>query len=448
MNLLNIFKNKTHQTNTVQTAVTTTAKVLYNDLSSQSNTFSLNDAGLISSLYTCIKLKADILSTLPLKVYKKNEKGNKVEYKEDYRYTLLHDEPNNYQNCQQIRSAMFWDMFWHGNGFALLNRDNIGRVESYEYISAEKVKACAPWNNQLWYLVDREEMLDDGSIKKYHQIINSRFIYHFRNSTNDGLWGQSPLDALFLNLSTSYKGTKTIDNFYKNNLFLQKALKTTNIDVRLEDEIKKQQDQLEKDYMGFNPNKKLFVLPWNTELLDITGSIQDAQILDTVKFNANQIAVAQGVPTILVGDSAGAKFSNVELLLNFFEATSLRTESDIVRRETEYKFFTKKERDSGLSAEFNFSQFAQSDNAGRAANYRTYFSMGVLSPNDIAGKEGYPTYEGGDIHIINGGGQTVEAMSNQTSSTPNPTSNEIDGLKGEIEDLKTSFEDLKKSMNI
>jgi HK97 family phage portal protein len=344
---------------------------------------------------------------------------------------------------------MFWDMFWGGNGFARLNRGEDGRVESYDYIDSSRVKACTVYEptKTLYYLVDKEDIVNNQPIKS-HEIVDGRNIYHFRNSTNNGLWGQSPLDALFLNLSTSFKGTKAIDNFYKNNLFLQKALKTTMLDPRLEDAIKKSQDKFEKDYMSYNPQKKIIDLPWNTELLDVTGTIQDAQIIEQIKYNGNQIATAQGVPTILVGDSQGAKFNNVELLLNFFEATSLRIESDIVRRETEYKFFTTKERASGISAEFNFSQFAQSDNTARANNYRTYFSMGVLSPNDIAGREGYPTYPEGDIHVINGGGQTVEQMASNTGVATDSQIDEISSLKEEINSMKTTIQDLKSNLDI
>ena len=462
VDLKNIFKifNKSNKSNSIispqtsntteviHTAVTTTEQILQDIAAPQSNKFDLSKSGLISTLYTCIRLKADILSTLPFKVYKKNKYGFKEEFKEDPRYKLLHDEPNNYQNSQQLRSAMLWDMYWYGNGFARIYR-NGWMPERYEYIDALNVKTCAKWNDSLWYLIEREEITNDGKIEKIQEAIYGRDIYHFRNSTSNSLWGISARDALFLTLSSSYKGLKTLDNFYNNNLFLQKALKTVVPDIRLEDKIIESSNEFDKKYIGFNPKEKLIRLPYNADLVDVTSSIQDAQVIESIKFNANQIATALGVPTILIGDNNGAKFSNVELLLKFFEATSLRVESDIIRRETEYKFFTTKEYESGMSAEFNFNQFAQSDNAGRASNYRTYFSMGVLSPNQIAGIEGFPTYEGGDIHIINGGGQTVETMALKTNVPIENTSQDdkLDNLIEEINTLKNTLNDLKNNLD-
>jgi len=60
------------------------------------NIYKDKDASNISTVYTAIKILAETIARLPLNVYKIDAKGNKYVDKSDYRYSILHYNPNGY----------------------------------------------------------------------------------------------------------------------------------------------------------------------------------------------------------------------------------------------------------------------------------------------------------------------------------------------------------------
>lgn len=375
-------------------------------IGSANASFDISNASQISAVYTCINVLASTLSRMPLNVYSDEGEGRTVD-KEDYRYPILHYLPNAWTSQQTFFSALEYWRNLRGNAFARIYRDAAGRVKSLVLIPPSRVTKYAVINDELYYTIKE----DDGTETN----LNSTEILHFKGLTKDGIWGINPIEALRMNLSLSYQGIQTLDNFYKNNAASPKAIKST-ISGTNQKALIEALNEFERKYAGAANAGKLIPLPPNTELIDMTLGMADAEFINTLRFNTQQIAALYGVPSWMVGEITQTKYSSVETTALEWKSTTLAGIGRMYRQELEAKLLTTAERLSGKSIEFNWNSLVEVDATSRINNLKSLQSMGVITANDIAKLEGFPVYDAGDIHVMPGNYLTTEEIAKKANT--------------------------------
>lgn len=369
--------------------------------------FDLTNAERIATVFTCIKILSETLSRMPLNVYSDEGEGRTVD-KIDYRYPILHYQPNNWTTQQTFIATLEVWRNLKGNSFAKIYRDNSGRVSSLVLVPPSKVLGYKVVNDQLYYTLKNDN--------DQEEVINASEILHFKGVTKDGIWGMNPLEALRQNLSASYQGIQAIDSFYKNNAMSPKALKSTISGANQKAMIEALKEYQEK-YAGAAKAGLTSILPPNTEIVDMALNFADAQFIETMKFNTLTIAALYGIPSHMVGILEQTKFASVETSVLEFKSMSLAAIGRMYRTEMESKLLTIKERLSGKSIEFNWNALVELDAKTRIDNLRTLENMGVVTPNDVAKLEGWPIYESGNVHLIPGNFLPVKDVINKTTIT-------------------------------
>ncbi len=371
--------------------------------------FNINNAEAVSTVYICIKKLADTLSRMPLDLYSAGLTGAEID-KMDYRYPIIHYNPNNYTSSQTfIASLEYWRNL-RGNSFARIYRDNrTGQVKSLELLNPAQVISYGVENGSLFYSVDY-----NGKIAK----LDSMQILHFRNLTKDGIWGMNPIEAVRLNISSTWQGMKTIDEFYKNNATTSKFIKST-VSGANQKALLEAIDEFNNKYSGPLEAGKVKPLPPNTDLISTSLSFADALFIETIKFNAAQIGALYGIPEHMLGINSQIRYSNVEQMNLDFLSQTMANIVKIYEQEFEYKLLTTQERIEGKSIEFDTNYLIETDSTTRINNLRTLLNNGVITPNDVANSEGYPAFEGGDKHFMPGNYLTVEEMA-KGKPLPNP----------------------------
>ena len=370
----------------------------------------------ISTVNICVKTLADRLATLPLNVYSISDGSKKVD-KTDYRYKILHNTPNNY-----LSSFSFWHFLesqrgYRGNAFALINRVN-GNVVSLTPIYTSQVSGYNKINGELYYTIN---------INNNEEKINASNILHFRGetrnilqkNTNDvpAVWGKTPIEALRLNLSLSYKAIKTVDSIYENETKTTKALKTQNLLDGLNSKaFKEAVEKLKIDSKGFDKAGEYLILPNNTEIQELSMPVNDALFLNTVKFNATQIASWYGVPLHKVGIFEAQKFNNVETMSLEFKTETIDTICRMYRQELEFKLLTDEEIETGMSIEFNTNAMLELDNATRMKQYESLQKTAGMTFNEVRILENMPLVEGGDESYIFNQMVPLTNLTNEASS--------------------------------
>lgn len=368
--------------------------------------FDLSNADKISVVYTCINTLASTLSRMPLNIYSDEGEGRTVD-KEDYRYPILHYQPNSWTSQQTFFSTLEYWRNIRGNSFARIYRDKSGKVVSLVIIPPSNVIHYEVQNGELYYAVIND--------KNETEIVSASEILHFKGLSRDGIWGMNPIEALRQHLSSSYQGLQTIDSFYKNHAMVPKALKST-ISGANQKAMIEALEEFNRKYAGATKAGALATLPPNTDVVDMGMNIVDVDFINTLKFNATQIAALYGVPAHMVGILEQTKFASVEVTLLDFKASTLAAIGRMYRQELESKLLTTSERIAGKSIEFNWNALVEVDSVSRINNLKTLQGMGVVTANDVAKLEGFATYEGGDVHIVPGNYVPVDQLGKKPSS--------------------------------
>lgn len=355
--------------------------------------FNINNAVNISAVYTAIKIKAGTISRLPINIYNQTKDGKVID-KSDYRYDLLHYAPNNYLNSQSYQATVETLRNLKGNSLVRIWRDDwTSNPKSFELISPSRVVGSNLINNELIYKIKKIN-------KETTEEIFGRDILHFKSLVSkDGIWAINPIEALRLNLSTTYKALTAIDTFYDNNAMSPQAIKSTVSGANQTAMIQAIEKSMKK-YAGYLKAGKWIPLPPNTELQDITLNLKDAQFIATAKFNIGQIAALYGIPPSLMGLFEASKFNSVQMMLDEFKFQELSADLNMYRREYETKLLSLEERKAGKSIEFNDKALIETDYKSRSESYKTMFSVGGVTPNEIRKLEGIASYKDGDKHYV------------------------------------------------
>ena len=131
---------------------------------------------------------------------------------------------------------------------------------------------------------------------------------------------------------------------------------------------------------------------------------EQAQFLETRKFQINEIARIFRIPPHMVGDLEKSSFSNIEQ--QSLEFVKYTLNPWVVRWEQALKqsLLLPSEKQT-MFIKFNLDGLLRGDYQSRMQGYATGRQSGWLSTNDIRELEDLnrvPTAEGGDLYLVNG----------------------------------------------
>ena len=122
---------------------------------------------------------------------------------------------------------------------------------------------------------------------------------------------------------------------------------------------------------------------------------EDAQFLETRKFQISEIARIFGVPPHLLGDLERATFSNIEQQSLEFLIYHLLPTLKKIEQELNRKLFRPTERGTYF-VEFLFDGLLRGDIESRYTAYATAVNNGWMNPNEVRERENMNPYLGGD----------------------------------------------------
>ena len=353
-------------------------------------TFNIDNSLNISTVYTCINVLSSTMSRLPLELYQTNPTTGKVKDKTDPLYSTLHYNINNYITSHSFVNYLETVRNLKGNSFAKINRS--GSKITISILPNWKVIGYGEINNELYYFVKETE--DSEAVP-----INASEILHFKMMTKDGIYGVNPIESLRANLSATDKGLSAIDNFFDNNANSPKALKSTVMGAN-HNAMLQALEKFKGEYSGAENSGKMIPLPPNTEIQELKLNFADAEFINTIRFNTEQIAALYNVPAYLAGINSASKFNSVEFMSLGFKVNTIAAICQMYRQEFEFKLLTNKQRLNGKSIEFNTNAMVELDHKAKTEGYQKLFQVGAISPNQIAEFENIPKDVNGDFKVV------------------------------------------------
>ena len=353
----------------------------------------------MTAVYACVRILSEAVAGLPLHLYRYKEDGGKEKVIGHCLYHLLHDEPNKEMSSFIFRETLMTHLLLWGNAYAQIIRNGKGEIIALYPLMPNKMKVDRGEDGELYYIYSRST--DEANAKEDSTVVlTPREVLHIPGLGFDGLVGYSPIamakNAIGLAIATEEYGAK----FFANGAAPSGVLEhpgTIKDPARL-------RENWNSTFGGSANSGKVAVLEEGMKYTPISISPEQAQFLETRKFQINEIARIFRIPPHMVGDLEKSSFSNIEQQsLEFVKYTLdpwiIRWEQSLSR-----SLLTPDEKKTYFF-KFNLEGLLRGDYASRMNGYATARQNGWMSANDIRELENLdkiPAELGGDLYLING----------------------------------------------
>ena len=361
----------------------------------------------MTAVYACVRILAESIAGLPLHLYRYKDQG-KEKALDHPLYTLLHDEPNPEMTSFAFREALMCHLLLWGNGYAQIIRNGKGQVTALYPLLPNRMTVDRDERGQLYYRYQRgsDETAGGKAAQSETVILLPSDVLHIPGLGFDGLVGYSPIamskNAIGLAMAAEEYGSK----FFANGAAPSGVLETPT----LIKDITKLRDSWNEAYGGSNNAHKVAVLEQGVTFKPISMSPQDSQLLETRKYQLDEIARIFRIPPHMIGDLEKSSFNNIENMSREFVTYTLgpwmaRWEQSLARA---LLFPTEKGK---MFIRFNVDGLLRGDYKSRMEGYAIGRQNGWMSANDIRELENLdliPTDAGGDLYLVNGNMMPLE----------------------------------------
>ncbi len=296
-----------------------------------------------------------------------------------------------------FRETLMAHLLLWGNAFAQIVRDGRGRVMGLYPLMPDQMRVdrtpdrpSAP-GGSLFYEYRNE---------KGCTILRPDQVLHIPGLGFDGLVGYSPIamakNAIGMALATEEYGA----SFFANGANPGGVLEHPGV---LKDP-GKLRDSWNELYRGSVNASRIAVLEEGIKFHQISVPPEQAQFLETRKFQLNEIARIFRIPPHMIGDLEKSSFSNIEQ--QSLEFVKYTLDPWVVRWEQAIQkalLLPSEKRD--YFVKFNVNALLRGDYKSRMEGYSTGRQNGWFSANDIREMEDMdkiPPDEGGDLYLVNG----------------------------------------------
>jgi len=326
-----------------------------------------------SAVFAATRLISETIATLPWHVLMRNPDGTRERLPTSPVESVLNRSPNPEMTPMAFRSILVAHALTWGNGYAEIVRDNAGRVKE--------------------------------------------------------LWPIGP------DLVEPKRDPDTGEKFYRVHLFANGAMPNAALKhpMRLSDEAHQRLQAEVKEKSGTRNAGKTWILEEGMDLMSIGIPPEDAQFLETRKFQITEVARWFRVPPHKLADLERATFSNIESQSREFVGDSLMPWIVRLEQEVDRKLLGRG-RGSRPYSKIVVNGLLRGDSQARAAYYQTMANLGVFSVNDIRELEDIdPIGPEGDKRLVQLNQTTLEKIGEEPEMPEEPeteteTEIENDGL--------------------
>ena len=343
-----------------------------------------------TAVYACVRILAETIALLPLHTYRYSPSGKEKAMNHPL-YYLLHSEPNPEMTSFVFRETLMGHLLLWGNAYAQIIRNGRGAVMALYPLLPNKMMVNRTDRGILYYQYEK-----DGQT----YFLSQQDVLHIPGLGFDGLIGYSPVamakNAIGMAIATEEYGAK----FFANGASPGGVLEHPGV-VKDPARIRESWNAV---YQGSGNAHRVAVLEEGMKFQSIGIPPEQAQFLETRKFQINEIARIFRIPPHMIGDLEKSSFSNIEQ--QSLEFVMYTLDPWVVRWEQAMQraLLTEGEKRQYF-VKFNVDGLLRGDYQSRMNGYAVGRQNGWLSSNDIRELENLnriSSEEGGDLYLING----------------------------------------------
>lgn len=346
----------------------------------------------VSVVYACVRVIAETIASLPFGVFQETTEGS-VKALEHPLYRIIHDEPNSEMTSFIWREAMLTHLLLWGNSYSQIIRSGRGKIIGLYPLLPDHME------------VDRDEKSGQltytySTTKGETVRLRPEDVLHIPGLGFDGIMGYSPIavekNAIGLGIAAEEYGSKFFSNgatpsgilTHPNTVKNPKALREAWMEA----------------YGGSSNSNRVAILEEGMTFTRISMPNNEAQFLETRKFQVSEICRIYRVPPHMIGDLDRATFSNIENQSISFAVHTIRPWLVRIEQAMNRALFPEKEKGI-FYVRFNMDGLMRGDYKSRMEGYAIGRQNGWLNANDIRALENMnpiPEEQGGNVYLVNG----------------------------------------------
>lgn len=365
----------------------------------------------IGAVYACVKVISETMAQMDLEVVEKVGKGSRSSTNHP-NYWLLYASPSpDYNRFEWVQGMVAYALLW-GNGYSWIKRDRFATAKELKILPAWEVTPKRTERGKIYY-----EWRHQGGT----EIILQEDMIHLKNLGTDGLVGMSPIELQRESLGSSYAKIQHEGAFYQN------GAKASGILMTPGHLGKSEKKNLEESFAKANESSKnrfkTVLLEEGVKYQQLTIPQNDAQFLESKKYDRSEIAGWYRTPPYKIGDHEKATYSNIEGQERSFAKDTIVPWSMRFQQEIDRKLFFENERGK-FKSQFNLDDLIKGDIKTRYEVYNTGIQAGILKPAEPREAEGWPMEGTEEINqfFMNGTMMPVKTILAKPaeSTQPNP----------------------------
>jgi len=324
------------------------------------------------AVFACVRILSETLASIPLPLYRRLTARSKRRAYEHPLYSLLHDAPNPEMTSFNFREALMAHLVLWGNAYAEIdwNMDK-GRPRAFWPLLPNKMQVKRE-NGGIYY----HYRLPDGQ----EVVLPAIKVFHVPGLGFDGRIGYSPIhmarEAIGLSLATEEFGARFFGNGAKPGGVLEHPGK---LGTNAQENLRKSWNEM---HQGLSNQHRIAILEEGMKYHQVGIPPEDAQFLETRKFQRSEIASFFHIPPHMIGDLEHATFSNIEHQGIEFVVYTMRPWFVRWEQVISKKLLHQDER-KDYFAEFLVEGLLRGDVESRYKAYSIGRQWGWLSANDI-----------------------------------------------------------------
>ena len=345
----------------------------------------------VSAVYACVRVIAETIASLPFGVYEETDEGTRKAWDHPL-YRVLHDEPNSEMTSFILREVMLSHLLLWGNSYCQIIRTGRNNIAGLYPLLPDHMEVDRDSKGTLTYTYTTTEGVQVKLIP--------RDVLHIPGLGFDGIMGYSPIalekNAIGLGIAAEEYGS----SFFKNGARPSGVLTHPNT-VK---DPKRLRESWNAAYGGSSNGGKVAVLEESMTFTPISLPNNEAQFLETRKFQVEEICRIYRVPPHMIGDLSRSTFGNIEHQSIDFAVHTIRPWLVRIEQAMNRALFSENEK-GRFYVQFNIDGLMRGDYKSRMEGYAIARQNGWMSANDIRALENLnpiPDAEGGNTYLVNG----------------------------------------------
>jgi HK97 family phage portal protein len=335
-----------------------------------------------TAVLACVRVLSESIASLPFNVYRRLPGGGKEIAEEQHLHEVICYQPNSWMTGFEFRELMqSWLLLW-GNAYAYIKGGRQGGVTELIPLHPSRMEVKRLTNGKLryYYTEPTTPIQPQVEVTEYRQ----DEIFHLRWLSSDGVRGFTPTT-----LSRDAIGLARATELHSGSFFGNGAQPGTYIETdqpHKPEVLARFKEQWNDAHQGPDKSYKTVVMPFGFHRKQIEIRNDTAQLIETRRYQVEEVARAYRVPPHLLGDLSNVRFSTVEQSAIDFVTFSLipwcRRWEMACRRDLVVD-------DKQYFCQFDVNALMAGDYAARSQFIREMANLGALDVDEIRAQIGY-----------------------------------------------------------